>query len=93
MPDYDAMTDDMARTTRQQLGFLQPGAAAAGAIQSIEFGGIDADGRNIYVVHQANGTTNARIGLDAEGKIDFAVLRPAPAPGERRPTARIPPRH
>src|SRR5262245_52321465 len=67
MPDYDAMTDDMARTTRQQLGFLQPSAKAAGAIQSIDFGGIDADGRNIYVVHQANGTTNARIGLDAEG--------------------------
>ena len=91
-PDYDAMTPEMARTTRQQLGFLRPGAAAAGAIQSIEFSGIDPDGRNIYVVRHANGTTNARISLDAEGKIDFAILRPV-LPGEKRPFSTIPPRH
>jgi len=92
-PDYDAMTPEWARTAKQQLAFTQRAAAAAGAIQSIEFGGIDPDGRNIFVVHQANATTNARIGLNAEGKIDFAMLRPAPVPGEKRPTARIPPRH
>jgi hypothetical protein len=33
---------------------------------------------------------NARISLDADGKIDFAMLRPNPTPGERRPTATIP---
>jgi len=93
MPDYDSMTEAFARTEKQQMRFLQPMAAAAGAIQSIEFGGIDPDGRNIFVVHQEKGTMNARIGLDAAGKIDFAMLRPAPVPGERRPTARIPPRH
>ena len=92
-PDYDAMTPEWARTAKQQLAFTQRAAAAAGAIQSIEFGGIDPDGRNIFVVRQANATTNARIGLNAEGKIDFAMLRPAPVPGEKRPTARIPPRH
>ena len=92
-PDYDAMTPEMARITRQQLTFLRQGAAAAGAIESIEFSGIDPDGRNIYVVQQANGTTNARIGLDAEGKIDFAILRPAPVPGEKRPFSTIPRRH
>jgi hypothetical protein len=96
MPDYDAMTPEMARVTRQQLGFLQPQVAAGGAIRSIEFGGIDPQGHNIFVVHHENGTTNARIGLDGEGKIDFAQLRPAPvsgAAGEPRRTARIPPRH
>jgi hypothetical protein len=93
MPDYDLMSESFARTERQQMRFLQPMAAAAGAIQSIEFSGIDPDGRNIFVVHQEKGTMNARIGLDAAGKIDFAMLRPAPAPGEKRPTARIPPRH
>jgi hypothetical protein len=93
MPDYDAMTPEWARTARQSLAFAQRAQAAAGAIQSIEFGGIDPDGRNIYVVRQANGITNARIGLDADGKINFAMLRPAPVPGEKRPTARIPPRH
>ncbi|HEY3518634.1 MAG TPA: hypothetical protein VGL98_16415 [Gammaproteobacteria bacterium] len=93
MPDYDAMTPEWARTAKQTLAFAQRAAAAAGAIQSVEFGGIDPDGRNVYVVHQANGITNARIGLDADGKINFAMLRPAPLPGEKRPTARIPPRH
>ena len=96
MPDYDAMTPEWARTARQSLAFAQRAAAAAGAIQSMEFGGIDPDGRNIYVVHQANGITNARIGLDAAGKIDFAMLRPAPAPGEPRSRCRdcgIKPRH
>lgn len=93
MPDYDSMTEAFARTERQQMRFLQPMAAAAGAIRSIEFGGIDQDGRNIFVVHQEKGTMNARIGLDAAGKIDFAMLRPAPVPGEKRPAVRIPPRH
>jgi hypothetical protein len=93
MPDYDAMTPEYARTARQQYGFVQPSIARGGAIQSVEFVGIDAEGRNIFTVHQANGTTNARIELAADGKIDFAMLRAAPAPGERRPTATIPRRH
>ena len=89
-PDYGAMTPEWARTAKQQLAFAQRAAAAAGAIESIEFGGIDQDGRNIYVVHQEKATTNARIGLDADGKINFAMLRPAAVPGERKPTARLP---
>jgi hypothetical protein len=92
-PDYDAMTEEWARTARQQLGFLRPSAANGGAIQSIEFVGIDNEGRNIFQVQQEKGALNARIALDAEGKIEFAMLRPAPAPGERRPTATIPRRH
>ena len=92
-PDYDAMTEDLARMTRQSIGFVRPGIAAAGAISSVDFGGVDPDGRDIYVVHHENGaTTNALIGLDDAGKIDFALLRPVRPPGERRPTARIPPR-
>jgi hypothetical protein len=90
-PDYEAMTPEYARMARQTIGFVRPGVAAAGAIKSIEFSGIDPEGRNIYEVHQENGTTNARISLDADGKISFYMLRPPPS-GERRPTARIPPR-
>jgi hypothetical protein len=92
-PDYDAMTEDMARTTRQQLGFLRPSLAAAGAIRSIKFGGIDPEGRNIYEVTHENSTTNARIALAADGKVEFATLRVTPPAGERRPTATIRPRH
>jgi hypothetical protein len=92
-PDYDAMTEEMARLTRQQLAFLRPGLTAAGAVRSIEFGGVDPEGRNIFQVQHENSTTQARIGLDESGKIDFALLQPQPPAGERRRTARIPPRH
>lgn len=92
-PDYDAMTDEMARLTRQQLAFLRPGLQSAGAIRSIEFGGVDPQGRNIFQVQHENSMTQARIGLDQAGKVDFAQLRPQPPPGERRPTATIPRRH
>jgi hypothetical protein len=92
-PDYDAMTEEWARTARQQMGFVRPSVASGGDVQSIEFVGIDTEGRNIYEVRQANGTMNARISLNADGKIDFAMLRPNPTPGERRPTATIPRRH
>ena len=92
-PDYATMTPEFANQMKQQIRFLQPMAAASGAIHSIEFAGIDTEGRNIYQVTQEKGATNARIALDADGKIEFALLRPAPTPGERRPTARIPPRH
>jgi hypothetical protein len=91
-PDYDAMTDDMARVTRQQLGFLRPSLAAAGAIRSIQFGGIDPEGRNIFQVQHENSTTQARIALAEDGKVEFAMLRPVPPAGERRPTATIPAR-
>jgi hypothetical protein len=91
MPDYNAMTPEFARITREQLGAMRTATAAAGEIESIEFAGIDTEGRNVYQVHQKNGTTNARISLDVDGKIEFAFLRPTPS--EPRPTARIPPRH
>ena len=92
MPNYDSMTPEFAAQERQQLRFVQPMYAAAGAIKSVEFAGIDTEGRNIYQVQQEKGTINARIGLDADGKIEVALLRPAPTPGERRPTASIPTR-
>lgn len=92
-PDYDAMTPEMARLARQQLGFVRPGLAAAGAISDVVFGGIGPDGHDIYEVHHENGsTTNARIGLDDAGKIEFLTVRPTPPPGTRPPTRRRSPK-
>lgn len=91
-PDYDAMTEDAARAMRQQVGFLQGSLAAAGEIRGIQFGGVDPQGRNIYQVQHENSTTQARIALADDGKVEFAMLRPQPPAGERRPTARIRPR-
>jgi hypothetical protein len=92
MPDYTAMTPEFAKQMQRQIRFLQPMAAGSGAIQSVEFAGIDTEGRNIFQVVQEKGATNARIALDTNGKIEFALLRPAPKPGERRPTATLPTR-
>jgi len=89
-PDYDAMTEEWARTARQMMPFTRPAVTAAGAIQSMTFGGIDPEGRNIYQVQLEHGTLNARIGLAADGKIDFYMLRP---PAEKQPFSTIPRRH
>lgn len=89
-PDYDAMTGQVARMTRQQMQSLRPGLSAAGAIKGIEFGGSDPQGHNIFQVQHENSTTQARIGFDENGKIDFLLLRPQPPAGQRRPTATIP---
>jgi hypothetical protein len=93
MPDYDLLTPEMQRLTRQQLGKLQRDTAALGAIRSIEFGGVGAMGWDTFEVRGENATMNARIHLDDQGKIDGALLQPPLKIGERRPTATIPRRH
>jgi hypothetical protein len=76
-PDYDAMVPDMARLTRQQLPNLQSMLVALGpAIQSVEFGGVGQQGHDVYMVHHENGVSRWAIGLDGEGKINFAIVRP-----------------
>lgn len=86
--DYDALTPEYARMARQGFGFLQGRIAALGAIQSMEFGGVDPEGRDFYEVQHENGLMRARIGLDDTGKISFAMLQPpaGPPPTRRRTT-------
>jgi hypothetical protein len=90
MPDYDLMTPEMQRLTRQQLGNLQRDTAALGAIQSIQFRGVGARGWDTFEVQGESATMNARIHLDEQGKIDGALLQAPLKAGERRPTATIP---
>ena len=92
-PDYTAMTPEFAKQMQQGIRFWQPMVAGAGAIQSVEFAGIDTEGRNIYQVAGEKSTLNARIALDADGKIEIAIVRPAPTATDRpRPTMQIPTR-
>jgi hypothetical protein len=90
MPDYDLMTEEMQRLTRQQLANMQRSAAALGAIQSLQFRGVGARGWDTFEVQGESATMNARIRLDDQGKIDGAFLQPPLKNGERRPTATIP---
>ena len=92
-PDYDLLTEQMQRLTRQQLGNLKRDTAALGAIQSIEFRGVGATGWDVFDVQGENATMNARIHLDDQGKIDGALLQPPLKPGEKRPAVTIPRRH
>jgi hypothetical protein len=93
MPDYDLLTEQMQRLTRQQLGTLRRDTAALGAIQSIEFRGVGAMGWDVFDVQGENATMNARIHLDDQGKIDGAILQAPLKPGEKRPFSTIPRRH
>jgi hypothetical protein len=97
MPDYDSMTPELARLTRQQLGNLRRDTAALGAIVGVDFTGVGAQGNDIYQVRGENGAMEIRIALDDDGRIEFALLSPASVPGaapaEPRRTAQIPPRH
>jgi hypothetical protein len=90
MPDYELLTEEMQRLTRQQLGNLQRNTAALGAIQSLEFRGVGARGWDTYEVHGADATMTARIHLDDQGKIDGALLQDPLRNDEKRPTATIP---
>jgi hypothetical protein len=92
MPDYDLLTPEMQRLTRQQLGNLQRDTAALGAIQSIEFGGVRG-GWDTFVVRGESATMNARIHLDGQGNIDGALLERPRKIGEQRQTATLPQRH
>src|SRR5688572_16487809 len=56
MPDYDLLTPEMQRLTRQQLGNLQRDTSALGAIQSIEFRGVGAMGWDMFEVHGESAT-------------------------------------
>ena len=77
-PDYAAMTPEMAAATEQQLGNLRRGLTALGSvIRSVDFAGVDPQGHDVYLLRHEKGTSRWLIGLDGEGKINFALMRPA----------------
>lgn len=76
MPDYAAMSAELAQATRQQLSGLQSGLSALGAVQSVEFLGVGAQGADQYRVRHEKGAMLWFIALAADGKIAGAVVRP-----------------
>jgi bla regulator protein BlaR1 len=76
MPDYAAMSPELAQATRQQLSGLQSGINALGAIQSIEFRGVGAQGADQYRVRHEKGALMWFIALAPDGKIAAALVRP-----------------
>ena len=75
-PDYYAMTPALAHASHEQMARLQPVLSELGAVQSIQFLGVNTSGQDSYDVRQANGSTHWFIALDERGKIAAAWVTP-----------------
>jgi len=77
-PNYDEMGAGLAQATREQLPQLLAGAQKLGAIQSVEFRGVDPAGMDTYDLRHEHGRTTFRIVMSADGKVQGALMRPGP---------------
>jgi CubicO group peptidase (beta-lactamase class C family) len=68
-PDYTIYNEAMAAVTKQQLPALKNLITGMGAVKSVAFLRVEADGQDVYKVKYANGDTDWRIVLDEDGKI------------------------
>jgi hypothetical protein len=75
-PNYDLMSPQMAALTRQQLPQLKTVVAQFGALQSVTFKGVAPGGLDIYEVKFEHATTEWRVMLGPDGKIQAMGLRP-----------------
>lgn len=75
-PNYDAMTPQFAAVTRQQLPALRSSLNQGGAVQSIQFRGVNNQGMDAYEVTQVHGVLEWQIGLTTDGKISSAGVQP-----------------
>lgn len=73
--DYAAMTDALAALTREEVTVIAAELNLAGALQGIKFKGVGRDGCDVYKVSFANGDTEWRIDLAADGKMSTVSLR------------------
>ena len=77
-PNYDEMSALLAEATRQQLPNLQSGLVELGAVRSVTFLGVGAQGEDVYSVRHENGASHWRIALDSKGVISTAWVTPGP---------------
>jgi CubicO group peptidase (beta-lactamase class C family) len=75
-PDYGTMSSGLAAATRQQLPQLQSSVTQLGAIQSVTFKGVGPAGPDIYQVKFEKGSSEYRIWLAPDGKVESATVRP-----------------
>ena len=87
-PNYDLLTPGMQQVTRAQLAGLQQLMQSMGAIESVTFVEVDAQGGDAFDVKFANGTMRWSIVLTPDGKTAGAGIRPlGPPPGAAPATA------
>ena len=85
-PNYDLLTPGMQQATRAQLAGLQQTMQSLGAIESVTFVEVDAQGRDAFDVKFANGALRWTIVLTPDGKTAGAGIRPLGPPPGAAPT-------
>jgi hypothetical protein len=70
------MSAGLANATRQQLPQLKATITQLGAVQSVTFKGVGPAGVDIYEVKFEHGSTEWRLMLDADGKVETVGFRP-----------------
>jgi cyanophycinase len=75
-PDYDTMSPGLAAATRQQLDGVKALFAGMGAVKSVTFKRVEQSGADVYVVEFEHGSTEWRIVMGPDGKIDGLSFRP-----------------
>jgi cyanophycinase len=75
-PHYDQMSQGLANATRQQLPGLKTMFANFGAVKSVTFTGVAPNGADRYKVEFEHGSTEWRITMAPDGKIDSLTFRP-----------------
>jgi bla regulator protein BlaR1 len=76
--DYDQMSPDLAKVTREQLPALQRKLASLGSLVSLKFKGVGPAGMDIYEAQFEHGAEEWRISLAPDGKIAGAMVRAVP---------------
>jgi bla regulator protein BlaR1 len=73
VPDYSAMSPQLAGGTRAMLRDFQKSLSRLGAVQSIHFQGVSSEGLDQYLVQHGHGTSSWEIVLDDHGTIVTAL--------------------
>jgi hypothetical protein len=75
-PDYEAMNEELANATRDELALLQSTLLSKGSLQKMEFKGVGPSGEDIYEVFFEHGSITWYFSRDEHGKIDVDWISP-----------------
>jgi hypothetical protein len=75
-PNTDDMRSGLATAVNHRLSRLQSVVAPLGAVQSVQYLGVDNQGADVYTVEQQHGVSHWRVALDATGLMSGAMVTP-----------------
>jgi len=75
-PNTGDMRSGLATAVNHRLSTLQSVVAPLGAVQSVQYLGVDNQGSDVYTVEQEHGVSHWRVALDAAGLMSGAMVTP-----------------